>query len=155
MTNIQVGKPLPFRAKGYITERKYLWGTVAEIEKKIGYHSGRLRTGFFVAHLDRIPNLDEFDLAGYSNVAEHRFASSGLTSKIDVNKVKQMALDKMQKIGSKNLIKIFANTRHNASMSNDDQYPPGDGVPQWKLTKEMSMTVIKEVPANSLGLVRI
>jgi hypothetical protein len=36
--------------------------------------------------------------------------------------------------GTNRLVKVLPNTPHSELMNYDEQYPPGHGVPQWKLT---------------------
>ena len=48
-------------------------------------------------------------------------------------------------VGYKRLVKVIANTPHNAKVDNDTQYPPGQGIPQWKLTTAL--------PARVAGIV--
>lgn len=139
-------------ARGYISQAKYLYGTVRDLERKLGYHHGRLDNGFFVAHLLRIPHLNEFETAGYSQVAAHRYAFPG---ELDPGIVKKLARDKMQEIGHTQLVKIFPNTRHNPSLADDDQYPPGAGIPQWKLTMDVPMRIFFEVDAGYSGVIYI
>lgn len=135
-------------AKGYISYSNFLWGMVGDFERKIGYHEGRLSKGFFVAHLLRLPLAGEFDLAPYSNRADHKGMS---VAGLDVAKVKQLALEKMREVGYRNLLKVFPNTPHDPDMDLDVQYRAGLGIPQWKLTKEVPMLIFKEVPAGFKG----
>lgn len=134
--------------KGYITSKKFVWGSISDLEAKIGYHQGRLAKGFFVAHLVRLPQPHEFELAGYSITAEHRFQ---LSADLDANRLKKIALEAMRRIGSRNLIKILPNTRHNAQMIDDLQYPIGRGIPQWKLIRSIPMKIFDEVIPNFKG----
>ena len=43
------------------------------------------------------------------------------------------------------LVKVIANTPHNNHLDSDDQYPPGLGVPQWKLKERVSAWVVDVV----------
>ena len=47
--------------------------------------------------------------------------------------------------GVERLVKVLATVRHDNSMDPDIQYPPGQGVPQWKVTVQIPGTVISEV----------
>lgn len=138
--------------KGYVSDARFLWGNVAELERKLGYHAGRLKNGFFVAHLLRIPDHGEFDLAGYSNTAAHKFVMPG---GVDPDKLKEIARKEMIRIGCSRLVKIFPVTRHDANMPDDEQYPPGLGIPQWKLTQPVPMRVFQYVDGKSTGFFRI
>jgi hypothetical protein len=136
-------------ASGYITLAKYLHGTVSEIETNIGYSFGRLAKGFFIAYLQRLPEVTEFDLAGYSITPEHRFK---LPKDLDAGKLKTIAKEVMVTEGSRNLVKVFPNLKHDNNIEPDIQYPFGKGgIPQWKLTAELPMHIFKEVGANYQG----
>ncbi|MEO6328773.1 MAG: hypothetical protein ABIO55_07570, partial [Ginsengibacter sp.] len=103
---------------------------------------GRLDNGITVAVLIQLPSVHQFELLGYSQVAEHKF-SSAATKDLDVEKLKEMVLkDTFSLVGNKRLVKVIANTAHNDHLHNDIQYPPGQGVPQWKLTGRLSARVI-------------
>ena len=79
----------------------------------------------------QIPALNQFDIAGYTNVATHRHKTP---SGVDVDKLKAIAKGTWTATGLNRLVKVFSTTRHDASMNPDIQYPPGQGVPQWVLT---------------------
>jgi hypothetical protein len=133
-------------AAGYITLAKYLHGTTGNIENSIGYNFGRLKQGFFIARLQRIPELTEFELAGYSITPEHRFNQP---KDLDIAKLKKIAREVMANAGCTNLVKVFPNTKHDSSIEPDIQYPFGKGgIPQWKLTASLPMYIFKEVAAN-------
>jgi hypothetical protein len=138
-------------AKGYITDSKYLWGTVEDLTVKLGYEPGRLSNGFFVAYLLRKPQINDFETAGYSITPEHRYKDP---VELDKDVLKALALNAMSKIGNTGLVKVFPVIKHNSAMDPDKQYPYGKGgIPQWKLTKEIPMHVFKEIKANHKGLV--
>ena len=120
------------QVSGFITLKKFLLGrNLQQIERLLGFHKGRLRQGATFAELTAIPGVNEFDLAGYSQVANHRFDTRALAG-YDINKLKNNVLEVWNKPGEK-LVKVIATTGHNGALSNDVQYPPGSGVPQWKL----------------------
>lgn len=131
------------QVKGCITQERYIKGkTLPELEHLLGFQKGRLDTGIVVAALIQLPSLQQFELLGYSQVAEHKF-SNDATKGLDVIKLKEMVLrDTFTTSGSKRLIKVMANTPHNDHLQNDIQYPPGLGVPQWKLTSRMPARII-------------
>jgi hypothetical protein len=81
-------------------------------------------------------------LAGYSNVATHRHQQP---TDLDIAKIKTMALESWSLTGVERLVKVLATIRHDNSMDPDFQYPPGQGIPQWKVTVQIPGTVIAEV----------
>lgn len=126
---------------GFVTLKKFLAGkNLQQIESLLGFHQGRLKLGATVAELQSFPSALEFDLAGYSQVADHRFNSNALNG-FDVSKLKGIVQDVWSQPGEK-LVKVIAATRHDPGISNDEQYPPGQGVPQWKLIAQKPATVI-------------
>ena len=131
------------QVSGCITQEKYIKGkTLLEIERILGFHNGRLNTGIIVAALLQIPSNDQFDLLGYTQVAEHRFNSNSLKA-LDVIKLKDLVRkDVFTLNGINRLVKVIPQTGHQMSMSDDDQYPPGQGVPQWKLKDKIPARVI-------------
>jgi hypothetical protein len=129
--------------KGCITQERYIMGkSLRELERILGFQKGRLDTGIVVAALTQLPGVHQFELLGYSQVAEHKF-NSDATKGLDVNKLKEMVRkDTFTILGNKRLVKVMANLPHNDKIENDIQYPPGLGVPQWKLTSRMPAKVI-------------
>lgn len=136
---------------GCITNANSIWGSVSEVEKRLGFHPGRLRQGFFVARLTRLPSIDEFNLGGYTNVSMHRFDAAHKLKEEEIKALKPKALRAMSDIGARNLIKIIPVIQHNANMDDDQQYPPGTGVQQWEIKRgsEIPMHVFKFVEGCS------
>jgi hypothetical protein len=132
--------------RGCITQERYIKGrSLPELERLLGFAKGRLDKGIVVATLIQLPNINQFELLGYTQVAEHKFKSIDPT-KLDVAKLKKMVLrEAFTLVGNKRLVKVIANTPHNAKVDNDTQYPPGQGIPQWKLTSPL--------PARVAGIV--
>jgi hypothetical protein len=137
------------QVSGYVTKEKFLKGrTLAEIEKTLGYHPGRLAGGATFLKLDRVPQPGEFRLAGYSQVADHRATPP---TGIDVGRVAQMAAASFAATGGDRLVKVFPAIGHDPSLDNDHQYPPGAGCPQWKLTTRIDATVVAVVSLHPNG----
>lgn len=134
---------------GCITQEKYIKGkSLTEVERILGFHAGRLSDGMVVAALQQIPAKDQFQLLGYTQVAEHRFNSAALKG-LEVDKLKEFVRQNTFSLhGLNRLIKVLPNMRHQPFMKNDDQYPPGDGVPQWKLTSPVYAVVVALVTAG-------
>lgn len=132
--------------RGCITQEKYAKGrSTAELERILGFKTGRLFSGYVVAALEQVPHLDEFELLGYTQVAEHRFGAEALQG-LDVNKLKQTVQQTVFSItGNNKLVKILPDLPHQQFMSNEEQYPTGLGVPQWKLVKPVYARIIKVV----------
>lgn len=136
------------QVRGCITQEKYVKGkTTRELERILGFKAGRLQPGFVMAALEQIPNNDQFDLLGYSQVAGHHFSPEA-TKGLDVDKLKTMVRTEVFALAGLNrLVKILPNAPHQIYMSNDEQYPPGLGVPQWKLVKPVYAKIVAIFPA--------
>ena len=130
---------------GCVTQQLYLQGrSLAEIELLLGFHKGRLKMGasFWVAIV--LPTADEFDFAGYTQVAGHRTTSQygninnplRKDEKEAYDRRKKMVIDKWSTVnGSERLVKVKPIMEPDNSMDNDTQYPPGQGIPQWVIKK--------------------
>jgi hypothetical protein len=137
------------QVSGYVTKDKFIRGrAIVDIERTLGFHNGRFRGGIVVIRLDRLPTLSQFELAGYSMTAEHRFAAP---SDLNIDKLKQLALESWSLIGVERLVKVRPNTEHDLNLAPDWQYPPGLGVPQWKLTTRLPGTVIDVIDSYPDG----
>ncbi|MEQ9440323.1 MAG: hypothetical protein RIG62_14815 [Cyclobacteriaceae bacterium] len=134
--------------KGFITDEKFIRGqTLSEIEKRLGFHQGRLKKGAMFALVD-YPNLLEFNLRGYSQVAGHHFDKQYGHIQIDVGQAKKSLLKSWQN-HKVQLIKVRPFIDHNSAMDDDKQYPPGSGVPQWQITQSVKGRVIAIYDANA------
>jgi hypothetical protein len=133
--------------RGFFTTQLWLQDqSLREIEKRLGLDAGRLAQGAWFATPVQMPRPDDFEFAGYSQVAGHRTASqygnlnspAGKYEKQAYNSQKQLAIDRWKTLGGNRLIKVIPMTGHSLSMSDDYQYPPGSGIPQWKFVNLIS-----------------
>ena len=138
--------------RGYVTKDKFIRGrTLAEIEWTLGFHRGRFAQGIEVIRLDELPGPNQFELAGYSMVAEHRLRPAG---GLDIGKIKSEAAASWALQGPERLVKVRVRTPHDPGGDPDVQYPPGLGAPQWKLTLQVRGTVVAEVDSYPDGRYR-
>jgi hypothetical protein len=129
--------------RGYVTQDKYLIGRdLAEIERLLGFHVGRLALGASFVKPNTLPGREDFELAAYSMTASHRFA---MPPNLDLDKLKAIASSRWSLSGGDRLVKVYPAVGHNPTMAADDQYPPGAGVPQWRLIRPCAGTVVAEV----------
>lgn len=136
---------------GFITREISIKGrSLREIEDILGFHSGRLSGGAAIAVLLQVPQLHQFDLAGYTQVADHRIDRNKMLQGLDENKLKSLVADRFTTQGIDRLVKVIPFTRHNPSMTNEEQYPPGQGVPQWKLKQEIPAQVVSLLAAGDI-----
>jgi len=125
---------------GFVTRQINIQGqTLVEIEKRLGYKPGRLSQGAYFYVAEEMPSIDGFEFAGYSQVAGHK------TQEIfgDINREpallnrKESVVKLWSKNGSNRIVKVIPVIRHSSAFSDDEQYPPGTGIQQWKLTKTL------------------
>lgn len=141
LPSLTIGASL--QVSGCVTKEKFIRGrTLADIERSLGFSAGRLREGMAVAALRRLPEPDQFQLAGYSNVATHRHVTP---TGLDIERLKATALASWSIVGPERLVKVLPAIRHNPSLEPDLQYPPGDGVPQWIVTPQIDAIVVAVV----------
>ena len=132
---------------GYITQDKFLLGRkLSEIERLLGFQPGRLSQGATFIKLTELPKAGQFNLAGYSMTAEHRHATP---RGLDVVKLKSLAFAQWTLSGRDRLIKVVPAIAHDRLMDPDEQYPPGEGVPQWKLLDPMSGVIVAQPKTSS------
>jgi hypothetical protein len=129
---------------GFFTRQIGLQGqTLAEIERRLGFDRGRLSQGAWFATALELPKEDGFELAGYSQVASHHTVeqygniNSPQTNdqKAAYQQQKKNVIASWKLTGSDRLIKVIPMIGHSLQMGLDYQYPPGSGLPQWKITK--------------------
>lgn len=144
--------------KGFFTTQVYLQGqNLAEIERRVGFDSGRLSQGAWFAAAIQLPGPDDFELAGYSLVPAHRTVEKYgdiNNPKTDWEKEgylrrKKLAITQWELSGLHRLIKVIPMIGHSLGMSDDYQYPQGSGIPQWKITKPVlceGICFVKDYP---------
>ena len=134
---------------GCFTKEKFIAGrSLGEIERTLGFHSGRLANGIAVVAPQELPDLSKFDLAAYSQVATHRFQTP---TGLNIEKLKIEARASWTITGFERVVKVLPVTRHNASLDPDVQYPPGQGAPQWISRVPLKAKVVAVVTAYPNG----
>ena len=131
------------RLDGFFTQQKFIAGqTLTELERRLGYRTGRLSQGAYVYRAEVLPANSDFELYGYSqipgdrsNSADGQYSRSKAdeiwgTANYDLNKLKNMARNGWRLTGPDSLVKVIPVIRH----SSKEEYPPGSGVPQWRIT---------------------
>lgn len=113
--------------KGCITQQKFLRRqTLAELERRLGFHTGRLANGVIVAALTRKPLAHEFEFGGYTQVASHYYQEQYGKVQFDKNMMKKKLINEVfTTLGPDRLVKVMPYLRHNPAIRDDDQYPQG------------------------------
>lgn len=156
------------KIKGYITDAKYLWGVgYRAIERKFGFPNSSLRSGFGIYRLKEIPRAEQILVRPYSQIDEELFArqmgldvgqlehisEKELSKKykdifgLDLSVLKRNALNELEKVGIRNIVKIIAKNR--IIWPGNESFI-GEGIPQWKLISEVHAELIKEIPADCI-----
>ena len=142
---------------GFVTQAKYLKGRdLRYIEQLLGYETGRLKHGAWFCECQQLPTLDQFELAGYSQVAGHRFDAAFDTANYHKDKEalrtrKLLAMSAWQPTGGDSLVKVIPVTPHDRNRSDEEQYPPGLGIPQWRIIRQLPFRVVSKVVDYPLG----
>ena len=103
------------------------------LERLLGFAKGYLSHGFLVARLTQVPRPDQFDLGGYTQVSTDRFEEQyGEQDEA----LKKGVIKKFQRIGPRNLVKVFAKNREKTT------YPPGLGIPQWVIKRDKKVDMV-------------
>jgi hypothetical protein len=132
------------QAKGCFTQDKFIAGkSLRDIEKILGFKEGRLARGGYVYALTRLPEKNEFQVAGYTNVSLHNFK---MPKDLNVDVLKRNAMELWELKGWNRLVKVVPIIPHDKTKPDDEQYPHARGVPQWVVTKELPCMV-----AGALG----
>src|SRR3954453_7526097 len=126
--------------KGFITQDKFLLGqTLIDLEKRLGYKPGRFLKGIWVGVCLNLPEQSLLDLKGYSQVAGHKqMKLDGL----EVDQLKKIALSTMRTSGPDRIVKVFPEISHDTNLTDDEQYPPGLGIPQWNVNTPLPFRII-------------
>jgi hypothetical protein len=155
---------------GFITQEKFLRGkSLAELEDLLGFQTGRLAQGAVILALKQLPAPEQFTFGGYTQVADHHFKEQYGDNSIlkqpqgendrdyrtRILKIKNNIIKTVwAETGPERLVKVKAVTPHNNNIHLDDQYPPGQGIPQWKLIAGISARVVAEIYDYPSGLFR-
>jgi len=133
--------------KGFVTSEKYLLNqTLPEIEKRLGFQEGRLSEGATFLVAERIPQKGEFETRGYSQVAGHKHVPLDKQINTEGHPLEGYNKDALQTraqnaMSEDRLIKVVPKKEHNPNIKDDQQYPPGSGVPQWEVTSKIPFKV--------------
>ncbi len=128
---------------GCVTQLGFLRGrSLPELEKILGFAHGRLKQGAFICELLQLPAPNQFELAGYTQVATHRTKEQYGKIQLDMNVVYRNLMQEWSAGGHKSLVKLIPVAGHDSSIADDEQYPPGSGVPQWRLKTPLPFKVI-------------
>lgn len=128
------------KVKGCVTEFKaikYLMHRPGQLARVLGFKPSYLKGGYAILQSQEIPKKDGFKVAGYTNVPTHKFDTKFPNhKKYDLI---PLVMKKFNRLGPYGLAKVIPLNRR---ATTSDDFPPGCGVAQWILTRDISMKVI-------------
>lgn len=144
---MQIGNII--QLNGYVTKQIFLQGqSLQEIENRIGYNPGRLSLGAIFCVAMQLPEPKNINLGAYSMVADHHLNDANkfgadFNNRPQDDSLRKIAVAQMGQAGSERIIKVLPLMRHTDEMDNDlDKfYPPGTGIPQWKILNNIPFKV--------------
>jgi hypothetical protein len=133
------------RKTGFVTKALFLRGrTTSELEDRLGYAEGRLCNGYWLLFLEQMPTPGDFEFMGYSQMSGgiplgHLNPPGGLTAEqslraggMDMLRLKQKFIRETFKLsGPERLAKVIPLDPAHGPMP----YPPGSGIPQWRIVE--------------------
>jgi len=142
---------------GYFTKAiHFRMQQATEIERRVGYPYGTLRQGYWLLLLQQLPEPQQFEFRGYSQMSGgvpmgHLPSSTGVTAEqslrgqgVDLDRLKRKVIaDVFRLSGPERLAKVVPNGR-------PASYPPGSGIPQWELTEPLRFRVAAWIGAGEL-----
>ena len=156
MATFTVGSTVKMR--GYVLKAMFMRGqSAAELERRIGYGSGRLIKGWYLFFLLQMPTITDFTMRGYtylpdgvpvgeSDPPEPAMANRGW-SQSDIDSLKQNLIKRTFTIsGPERLAKVIPVTDHGPGST----YPPGSGIPQWRLNTKLDFKVKAFIPPGQV-----
>lgn len=143
---------------GFITKALFLRQQPShEIERRLGYAPGRLATGWWLLFLQQLPAPPDFEYMGYSyfsgGVAQGHL-QPGPTMEQELRaagnyllKLKRRTIaETFRLFGPDRLAKVIPVAAQAGTMP----YPPGSGVPQWKLIRDLNFKVVGKIAAGQV-----
>jgi hypothetical protein len=116
---------------GFIVPKEFISNlSLADLERVLGFATGRLKNGAAFARLNAIPAVYELAYYGDTGTAAHRFEEkrNKTISKDELNKAAYQYLRP-----STELIKVIPLDNPDPLMSEDENWPPGIGAMQYRL----------------------
>ncbi len=130
-------------ATGCITQEKFLFhsASLSEFETLLGYGARRFSQGVAVGVLLHLPAKHQFEFGGYNQVATDKIDRKTFMNWTDnPDKVKEKVIKEVFTLtGTDRLVKVFPFIRH----SEGQDYPPGQGIPQWIVTEKLPFRIVK------------
>jgi hypothetical protein len=150
------------RCRGYVTTLISVINRPSdELERRLGYNSGRLAQGWALLLLKQSVTGGEFEFAGYTHLSGGRIGNPHLgNSRPRVQDDLQTMLadpsgfatrfaqNNFVLSGPNRIVKIIPTGTADPALSEPDQYPVGTGIPQWILTREKLFLVAVVVPTG-------
>lgn len=136
VADLSVGATLSLR--GYVLLASHIRGrSPVQLEQVLGYRPARLNLGWYLLFLLDPVSASEFELHGYTHFSGGKARHSPLTAEqdlrargVDVDRIKgRQAVERFKTHGPDRVAKVVPVIEH----SDVETYPPGSGIPQWRL----------------------
>ena len=146
--------------KGFFTKAVCLRGQPpSEIERRVGYAPGRLNGGWWLLFLEQMPGPDDFEFMAYSYMsggvpgghlnppdgiaADQRLRRDGF----DMAILRRRVIANIFRLsGPDRLAKVLPVDGESGPMP----YPPGSGIPQWKLVRPLNFRTAAKIGPGAL-----
>ena len=140
---------------GFFTKALFLRAQSAgELERRLGYAEGRMKAGWRLLFLERSPLPDDFEFMGYSQMSGgmplgHLAPVGGLTAEQSL-RVQGYDLPALKRKIIRDVFCVSGADRLAKAIPLDAAtgpapYPPGSGIPQWKLVRPLPFRVIADL----------
>ena len=149
---------------GNVTQLHWIWpGAERETEAAIGYAPGRLAQGYFILVLVEPLSPTDFEFDGTTLRSGGREGLPAATAAEDAarrrvhdlvtaeygaaqyREMRRRVLDRIETTGRSRIAKIAPAIRHDDSLAPKDQYPPGGGGLQWKITRARRFLIAAQI----------
>lgn len=136
MASLTVGASLSLR--GYVLIASHIRGrSPVLLEQVLGYRPARLSQGWYLLFLLDPVAASEFELHGHTHFSGGKAKDSPLTAEqdlrargVDVDRIKgRQAVERFKVQGPDRVAKVVPVIEH----TDVETYPPGSGIPQWRL----------------------
>lgn len=125
---------------GFIVPKEFIHGhTLAAIEKILGFRQGRFSQGAAFAQLYSKPAADDLEYLGDTRVPGHQFEERR-NKNISRNNLSQAAYSYLGP--HTKLIKVIPLANENPLLSEDENWPSGQGAMQYKLKRGLSKPAV-------------
>ncbi|RYI89104.1 MAG: hypothetical protein EON47_21755 [Acetobacteraceae bacterium] len=157
---------------GDVTQNRWVGARSARaLEASLGYGTGRLSAGWWVAVLQDGLEPDDFEFGGITLRSGGRLGLPATSWEADekrsrvhdevlarlgpegYERARRNALTSITPKGENRIVKVLPVTKHSPDISPDRQYPMGGGGLQWRLRRRCKFLIALAVDANGVATI--